>query len=60
MKTIYIRISKKGEVKIEAEGFTGSACELATAPFERALGVVTDKEEKPERYQSENTQSLGL
>ncbi len=61
MKTVYIRVSPKGEVKIEAEGFAGTSCEAATAPYEKALGTPGDREEKPEYYAAnETTQQLGL
>lgn len=32
--------SATGEVRVEAEGFEGLSCLLATQPFEEALGVV--------------------
>ncbi|MBE8970980.1 DUF2997 domain-containing protein [Nostocales cyanobacterium LEGE 12452] len=32
--------SATGEVRVEAEGFEGVSCLLATQPFEEALGVV--------------------
>lgn len=37
-----------GKTKIEAEGFNGTGCTTATQPFEDALGVVSDREFKPE------------
>ena len=33
-----------GEVRIEAEGFEGLSCLLATQPFESALGVVSESD----------------
>ena len=46
-----IEIEIKGsEVKIDAIGFTGSACELETREVEEALGVVLEREKKPEFY----------
>jgi hypothetical protein len=40
--------TKTGKTKIEAEGFNGTGCTAATQPFEDALGVVSDREFKPE------------
>ena len=37
-----------GEVRVEAEGFEGLNCLLATQPFEEALGVVGDRTYKDE------------
>ena len=44
-ETIVITIGKAGEVTMKALGFKGSACKLATKPFEKAFGgdVVSDK-----------------
>ncbi len=41
---------KKGQVSIDAIGFTGSACEAATREVEEKLGTVTEKTRKPEWY----------
>ncbi|QMS86348.1 DUF2997 domain-containing protein (plasmid) [Nostoc edaphicum CCNP1411] len=40
--------SATGEVRVEAEGFEGVSCLLATQPFEEALGVVGDRRFKDE------------
>ncbi|MHC0067677.1 DUF2997 domain-containing protein [Nostoc sp. UIC 10890] len=41
--------SATGEVRVEAQGFEGVSCLLATQPFEEALGVVEgEREFKPE------------
>ncbi|WP_298914763.1 DUF2997 domain-containing protein [uncultured Nostoc sp.] len=37
-----------GEVRVEAKGFEGLNCLLATQPFEEALGVVGDRTYKDE------------
>lgn len=50
MKTIEITITKDGETKIEAKGYEGESCELDTKELERALGGVTSRKTKPERY----------
>ena len=42
-----------GHTKIEAEGFEGTGCILATQPFEEALGIVSDREFKPEAEQQQ-------
>jgi hypothetical protein len=40
--------TKTGKTKVEAEGFSGTGCTAATQPFEDALGIVSDREFKPE------------
>jgi hypothetical protein len=54
---IIITVNADGTTKIEAEGFEGSSCNGATAPYEDALGSVIEREEKPEYYTTtRNTQ----
>lgn len=55
MKQVQITIDATGKVQIEAEGFTGSSCDTATAAFEQAFskGAKGDKEYKPEYYVSD-------
>lgn len=50
MKSLEIIIGTTGEVKIDAIGFTGNACEKATAEMQKALGDKTKETNKPERY----------
>jgi len=50
MKTIELEISKTGEVKAEAHGFTGTSCQQATAEILSKLGTVTSDEAKPEMF----------
>ena len=47
-RTIEIIITPQGQVQIDAVGFKGPDCELATAFLEEALGVVGAKQKKPE------------
>ena len=51
-RTIEIIITPQGQVQIDAMGFKGPDCELATAFLEEALGVVGAKQKKPEFHQS--------
>jgi hypothetical protein len=54
---IIITVNADGATKIEAEGFEGSSCDGATAPYEDALGSMVEREEKPEYYATgRNTQ----
>jgi hypothetical protein len=54
---IIVTVNKDGTTKIEAEGFEGSSCDGATAPYEDALGSVVERDEKPEYYTTgRNTQ----
>lgn len=59
MKRVIIEIATDGSSKIEAEGFTGSSCSLATRELELALagpmGGVEDRK-KPDFY-AHNPQS---
>lgn len=50
MKTIEVTISPKGEVVIDAKGFTGNECIAATKPIEDALGTATKRQPKPEMH----------
>ena len=45
---IIIDIAEDGTVSIEAQGFRGTGCKVATAPFEAILGRVTAMRPKPE------------
>jgi len=59
MKQIKIIISPEGDAKVEAIGFTGTACNGATKPIEEALGQVVKDTPKPEQYaQNSNPQTL--
>ena len=48
MKTIEIILSPEGDIRIDAIGFKGADCELATQYLEEALGVAGLKVKKPE------------
>ncbi len=50
MKTISISIDKSGKPKVEAHGFQGGACALATKPITDALGGMATTEDKPEMF----------
>ena len=61
-RTIEIIISPQGAVQIDAVGFKGPYCELATRYLEEALGQVGAKQKKPEFHQrnvSQHQQRLG-
>ena len=51
MKQIEIVVSPIGDISIDAVGFKGSDCEQATKFLEEALGVVAQKQKKPEYHQ---------
>lgn len=51
---IEIECKEDGSIKIEAIGFTGAACEKATAAIEKALaGKETGRARKPEFYKTQ-------
>jgi hypothetical protein len=54
-RTIEIVIGPSGEIQIDAVGFKGPDCEMATKFLEEALGVVGQKFKKPEYHQSIRT-----
>ena len=61
-RTIEIIISPQGQVQIDAVGFKGPDCELATRFLEEALGQVGAKQKKPEFHstaQKTHQQKLG-
>jgi len=51
MQTINVDIAPDGAVSIDAVGFSGPDCEQATKFLEDALGVVEQKQRKPEYHQ---------
>ena len=52
MKKIVIEIAPDGTSKIDAQGFTGSSCSIATREVEMALsgGGLVDDKKKPDFY----------
>lgn len=42
-----------GQVEMEGKGFQGKTCDEAMSVFEKALGVVTDRRNKPEYFRTE-------
>jgi len=60
MKEVIVTCNPDGTIKIEALGFTGNACEKATAEIEKALGHRTGQTKKPEFFQGNKaTQKAG-
>jgi len=56
MKTIDVTIDPNGEVKVEANGFSGNECLKATENLEKALlGKKTKSIKKPEYYEQKKT-----
>jgi hypothetical protein len=53
MAEIIIDFLPDGEVKMEGQGFQGKSCDETMAVFEKALGVVTDRNNKPEYFRAE-------
>jgi hypothetical protein len=45
-KYIEITISPQGKTNINAVGFSGDACKIATRPLEEKLGLVENREDK--------------
>ena len=55
MQEIVIDFDVSGEVHLEGKGFQGKGCDEAMAHFEKALGVVSDRRNKPEYFQGVRT-----
>ncbi len=61
-RSIEVTVSPIGEITIDAVGFKGADCEKATRFLEEALGIVGQKQKKPEYHQRSTTahvQKLG-
>ena len=52
MAEIIIDFLPDGEVKMEGSGFQGKSCDEAMAAFEKALGVVTNRKNKPDYFRT--------
>jgi len=48
---IILDFAPDGEVKMEGKGFQGKSCDEAMSHFEKALGVVSNRKNKPEYFQ---------
>jgi hypothetical protein len=57
MQEIVIDFDASGEVHLEGKGFQGKGCDEAMAHFEKALGVVSNRKNKPEYFQGVKTDS---
>jgi hypothetical protein len=55
MQAIVIEFDVSGEVKLEGTGFQGKSCDEAMEHFEKALGVVSDRKNKPDYFQGVRT-----
>ena len=58
MKSVEVIVSAEGVVTVEAVGFSGQACEKATAAIEKALGMTKTKTKKKE-WSQQNVQHVG-
>jgi Protein of unknown function (DUF2997) len=60
---IEVIISPAGEIIVDAVGFKGADCEQATRYLEQALGVVGQREKKPQYHRQQKAsheQRVGL
>ena len=55
MQEIIIDFDMTGEVHLEGKGFPGNSCDEAMGHFEKALGVVSNRKNKPEYLQGVKT-----
>jgi hypothetical protein len=57
MKTVKVKIDKKGNAKVELEGFHGVGCQAVTDALKK-LGTSHTETNKPEFYESSNSNSI--
>lgn len=50
---IVIDFAPDGQVSMEGKGFTGKSCDEAMGVFEKALGKVSNRKNKPEYFRAE-------
>ena len=50
---IILEFLEDGQIKMEGKGFQGKSCDEAMAVFEQTLGVVTNRQNKPEYFRAE-------
>lgn len=55
-KQVVVKVSKLGDVKIDAEGFVGESCLAATQAIEQMLSGEAKRTLKPEFDQAEASQ----
>ena len=55
MSEIIIDFLSDGQVSMEGKGFQGKSCDEAMSAFEKALGVVGNRKNKPEYYREVRT-----
>jgi hypothetical protein len=53
MSEIIIDFLSDGQVSMEGKGFQGKSCDEAMGHFEKALGVVSHRKNKPEYFRTE-------
>jgi hypothetical protein len=53
MSEIIIDFLSDGQVSMEGKGFQGKSCDEAMSHFEKALGVVSNRKNKPEYFRAE-------
>lgn len=62
-RRIHVKISNRGDITVEADGFQGKGCEAATKAIEEALGKNTGRVRKPDFWRqfnrNPNRQQLG-
>jgi hypothetical protein len=57
MSQIIMEFDDNGNVTIEGKGFTGKTCDKEMGDFEKSLGTVKNRKNKPEYYQLNTNKS---
>jgi len=60
MPEIEITIDKDGKIDIDLIGYQGQGCAQDSEAFARALGTITQRDQKSEFWQQEHTQEQHL
>lgn len=58
MKSITVIVAKDGQIQIEAKGFQGIECQLASKFLREALGPIREERLKPEFHQNVQQQTV--
>lgn len=62
-RRIIVKVSPRGDISVEADGFQGKGCEAATKAIEEALGKPRERTRKPDFWRQsqrgQNQQQLG-
>lgn len=56
---LHVTIKPDGRVEIDAVGYSGTKCLEASLPYEKDLGIITNRKKKPELFSEEGVFNAG-